>query len=92
MALFPLTSNVQEDFVLQLLAVDTDDTMDQVAAAAAHHSVGRRVADRPGQILRVRRQGSEDLLPRTMTVTEAALMPMECVEIVWQPATLAQTG
>ena len=47
MALFPLTSNFEEDFVLQLLAVDTDHTMDQVAAAAAHHSVGRRVADRP---------------------------------------------
>ena len=48
MALFPLTSNFEEDFVLQLLPVDTDHTMDEVAAAAAHHSVGRRVADRPG--------------------------------------------
>ena len=34
MALFPLTSNFEEDFVLQLLAVDTDNTMDEVAAAA----------------------------------------------------------
>jgi hypothetical protein len=45
--------------------------MDEVAAAAAHHSVGRRVKARPGQILRVRRQGSEELLPRTMKVADA---------------------
>ena len=38
MALFPLTSNFEEDFVLQLLPVDTEHTMDEVAAAAAHHS------------------------------------------------------
>lgn len=58
MALFPLTSNFEGDFVLQLLAIDTDNTMDEVAAAAAHHSVGRRVRARPDCILRVRRQGA----------------------------------
>lgn len=84
MALFPLTSNFQEDFVLQLLAVDTEHSMDEVAAAAAHHSVGRRVAPRPGQIMRVRRQGSEELLPRTMKVFESGLKPMECIEVVWE--------
>lgn len=84
MALFPLTSNFQEDFVLQLLAVDTENTMDEVAAAAAHHSVGRRVADRPGHIMRVRRQGSGELLPRDLRVREAGLKPMECIEVVWE--------
>jgi toluene monooxygenase system protein B len=84
MALFPLTSNFEEDFVLQLLPVDTDNTMDEVAAAAAHHSVGRRVAARPGHAMRVRRQGSDELLPRTMTVVEAGLLPMECIEVVWE--------
>ncbi len=34
MALYPLISNFQHDFVLQLLAVDTENTMDEVAAAA----------------------------------------------------------
>ncbi len=84
MALFPLTSNFEEDFVLQLLAVDTEHTMDEVAAAAAYHSVGRRVADRPGQVLRVRRQGSAEALPRGTTVAEAGFRPMECIEIVWE--------
>ncbi|EIJ36740.1 toluene-4-monooxygenase system B family protein [Thiothrix nivea] len=84
MALFPLTSNFEGDFVLQLVPVDTDNTMDEVAAAAAVHSVGRRVRDRPDHILRVRRQGSDEFLPRSMTVAEAGFMPTETVEIIWQ--------
>ena len=83
MALFPLTSNFQEDFVLQLLAVDTENSMDELAAAAAVHSVGRRVKARPG-VLRVRRQGTEEPFPRELKVGEAGLRPMECVEIYWE--------
>lgn len=86
MALFPLTSNFQEDFVLQLVAVDTDNNMDEVAAAAAVHSVGRRVKARPG-VLRVRRQGATDPLPRDLKVADAGLRPMECVEIYWEGTT-----
>ena len=84
MALFPLTSNFEGDFVLQLLPMDTENTMDEVAAAAAVHSVGRRVRARPGHILRVRRQDSTEFLPRTMKVVEAGFMPTETVEIIWQ--------
>jgi toluene monooxygenase system protein B len=84
MALFPLTSNFEEDFVLQLLAVDTENSMDEVAAAAAHHSVGRRVAARPGQTMRVRRQGSAEPFPRDLTVAGSGLRPMECIEVVWE--------
>ncbi|ABM93777.1 toluene-4-monooxygenase system B family protein [Methylibium petroleiphilum] len=87
MALFPLTSNFQGDFVLQLLPVDTEHTMDQVAAAAAHHSVGRRVASRPGNVMRVRRQGASEPFPRNTTVATSGLAPMECIEIVWEPST-----
>ena len=83
MAMFPLTSNFEGDFVLQLVAVDCESTMDEVAAAAAVHSVGRRVRARPGHILRVRRQGGE-FFPRSMRVSEAALLPTETVEIIWE--------
>lgn len=83
MALFPLTSNFQEDFVLQLLAVDTENSMDELAAAAAIHSVGRRVKARPGT-LRVRRQGAREPFPRDLKIGEAGLRPMECVEIFWE--------
>ena len=84
MALFPLTSNFEGDFVLQLVAVDTDNTMDEVASAAAHHSVNRRVADRPGHGLRVRRQGVKEPFPRTLKVGESGLHPMECIEVIWE--------
>lgn len=86
MAMFPLASNFEGDFLLQLLAVDSENTMDEVAAAAAVHSVGRRVRARPGHILRVRRQGG-DFIPRTMKVSEAGLKPTETVEIIWEAAT-----
>lgn len=86
MALFPLTSNFEGDFVLQLVAVDTDNTMDEVAAAAAIHSVGRRVRARPDCILRVRRQDATEFFPRTMKVADSGLKPTETVEIIWQPA------
>ncbi len=84
MALFPVTSNFEGDFVLQLVAVDTENTMDEVAAAAAHHSVNRRVADRPGHGLRVRRQGSKEPFPRNLKVSESGLKPMECIEVIWE--------
>ena len=73
MALFPITSNFEGDFVLQLVAVDTENTMDEVAAAAAVHSVGRRV-----------RQGAAEFFPRSMKLADAGLKPTETVEIIWE--------
>ncbi len=86
MALFPVSSNFEGDFVLQLVAVDSENTMDQVAAAAAVHSVGRRVRARPGCILRIRQQGSKEFFPRTMKVSESGLKPTETIEIIWETA------
>lgn len=86
MALFPLTSNFEGDFVLQLVAVDSENTMDEVAAAAAVHSVGRRVRARPDCILRIRPQGATQFLPRTMKVSESGLKPTETIEIIWESA------
>ncbi len=86
MALFPLSSNFEGDFVLQLVAVDSENSMDEVAAAAAVHSVGRRVRARPGSILRVRAQGAEAFFPRTLKVSESGLKPTETIEILWEKA------
>ncbi|MBL8350218.1 MAG: toluene-4-monooxygenase system B family protein [Burkholderiaceae bacterium] len=83
MALFPVISNFQYDFVLQLVAVDTDHSMDEVAAAAAHHSVGRRVAPQPGKVIRVRRQGSEIFYPRQAKLGETDIKPMEALEFIF---------
>lgn len=83
MALFPVISNFQYDFVLQLLPVDTDNTMDEVAAAAAHHSVGRRVRARPDKVVRVRRQGDESFFPRSQKLCDTGIKPMETLEFIF---------
>ncbi len=83
MALFPVISNFQHDFVLLLVPVDTENTMDEVAAAAAHHSVGRRVAPRPGKVVRVRRQGDTEFFPRTQKLKDTPIKPMECLEFIF---------
>ncbi|AFT90254.1 toluene-4-monooxygenase system B family protein [Paraburkholderia sabiae] len=83
MALFPVISNFQYDFVLQLVAVDTDNSMDEVAAAAAHHSVGRRVAPRPDKVIRVRRQDGEQFYPRDAKLAETDIKPMETLEFIF---------
>ncbi len=43
MAPFPIYGRFAGDFLPHLVAVDTDDTMDQVAEKVAVHSVDRRV-------------------------------------------------
>ncbi len=83
MALFPVISNFQYDFVLQLVPVDTENTMDEVAAAAAHHSVGRRVAPRPDKVIRVRRHGAEQFFERTAKLSETDIKPMESLEFIF---------
>ncbi|QHS11105.1 toluene-4-monooxygenase system B family protein [Sinimarinibacterium sp. NLF-5-8] len=83
MAQFPIISNFQYDFVLQLVSVDTENTMDEVAAAAAYHSVGRRVAPQPGKVVRVRRQGGETFWPRDVRLCETDIKPMESLEFIF---------
>ncbi|MDI9349825.1 MAG: toluene-4-monooxygenase system B family protein [Candidatus Symbiobacter sp.] len=83
MALFPIISNFQYDFVLQLVAVDTENTMDEIAAAAAHHSVGRRVKPQPDKIIRVRQQGAKDFFPRQAKLAETNIKPMESLEFIF---------
>lgn len=83
MALFPIISNFQHDFVLQLVPVDTENTMDQVAAAAAHHSVGRRVAPRPDKVVRIRKQDGTEFYPRTVKLCDTDIKPMETLEFIF---------
>ena len=63
MGIVPITLNFEGDFVLQLVAVDSENTMDEAAAAAAVHSAGG-ASGRVRNIMRVRRQGAEQLFRR----------------------------
>ena len=83
MALFPIHSNFERDFVVQLVPVDTEDTMDEVAAKCAHHSVNRRVQPQPDKILRVRHHQNGTIFPRDMKVADAGLRPTETLDILF---------
>jgi hypothetical protein len=48
MAVIPIYGRFVGDFAAHLVAVDTDDTIDQVAQKIASHAVGRRLPEQPG--------------------------------------------
>lgn len=83
MAMFPLGSNFEGDFVIQLVAVDDEATMDEVAAACAEHSVDRRVAAQPSKIMRVRQHTTGTVFPRSMRLKDAGLMPTETIDVIF---------
>ena len=80
----PLVVNFEADFVLQLLPVEEHFTMDQVAEAAAVHSLNRRVKPQPDKTLRVRVQDAETPLERDVTVAQAGLCEMETIEVYYE--------
>jgi toluene monooxygenase system protein B len=85
MAQIPLGSSFEGDFILKLVVVDEDDTMDVIAEKAAQHTAGRTVqAGAPG-ILRVRRQGEDHPFDREATPRGVGLGPLECIEVYHQP-------
>lgn len=84
MALIPLASNFDGDFVIKLLPVDTENTMDEVAAAASVNAIGIHIPEQPGRTIRVRRSGDSEPFPRTMTVAESGLGPTECIDLYYE--------
>jgi len=79
-----LAVNFESDFVLQLVPVESDFTMDQVAEAAAHHSLNRRVRPQPGRTLRVRLQDGAEPFGRETTVEQAGFQEMETIEVYYE--------
>ncbi|MFC7049973.1 toluene-4-monooxygenase system B family protein [Emcibacter nanhaiensis] len=84
MTMVPLVVNFEGDFVLQLVPVESSFTMDQVAEAAAHHSLNRRVKPREGGVLRVRIQDAEEPVDRSDTVEQAGFENMETIEVYYE--------
>ncbi|ROZ78064.1 toluene-4-monooxygenase system B family protein [Ramlibacter sp. WS9] len=86
MALFPVYGVFAGDFVPHLVAVDTEDTMDQVAAKIAVHSVGRRVPRPPGNAgYRVQIGGKTVANEQSLlqVLAETGLKPLEWVTVSW---------
>jgi hypothetical protein len=71
------------DFTAHLVAVDTEDTIDEVAAKIAAHTVGRRLPERLGA------EGFEVLTGgRTLTPTsrlkELSPRPLQWLDVRWR--------
>lgn len=86
MALFPIYGVFKGDFVPHLVAVDTDDTMDQVAAKIAVHSVGRRVPRGrvgAGYRIRIGERTVVNAQALSQVLAETGLKPLEWVTVDW---------
>jgi toluene-4-monooxygenase system protein B len=83
MALIPIYGRFVGDFTAHLVAVDTDDTIDEVAAKIAAHAVGRRLPEQPGA------QGFEVLaggrtLAPTSRLKDLAPKPLQWLDVRWK--------
>lgn len=76
----PINAKFQDDFVTQLVLVETTDTMDELAAKVAHHVVGRRVPARDADMA-VRYGGR--VIPSDVTVIDAGIEPLQNVYVGW---------
>lgn len=83
MAQMPITWSVEGDYEVRFVIVDTENTIDETAQAAAAYSIGRWVSEQPGKTLRVRIQGKTELLPRNGKVKEY-LSPWESIEVIFE--------
>ena len=88
MALFPITGRFVGDFVPHLVAVDTDDTIDQVAMKVAVHSVGHRVA-KPADFTGYDVLLNDELLPPSATLAcvmaERQVLPLQWFDVRFRP-------
>lgn len=80
MALFPITGLYVGDHIPHLVAVDTEDSMDTVAAKVAHHSVGKKVAPPAGGPVYDVFIGERKIDADT-TLGSLGIAPMEWVEV-----------
>lgn len=86
MALFPIYGVFKGDFVPHLVAVDTDDTMGQIAEKIAVHSVGRRVQARPGNLgysIEIADKPVNLQSPLSEVIAQTGLKPLQWVTVGW---------
>lgn len=79
--LVPLNAIFATDFVQILVPVTTANTMNEVAAAVAHHSEGRRVRAQPYPKVVIH---AGRTLPGSMTVAEAGIQPLDHVAVEYE--------
>jgi hypothetical protein len=83
MALIPVYGRFVGDFTAHLVAVDTEDTIDEVAAKIAVHAVGRRLPEKIGA------KGLEVLaggrtLAATSRLKDLSPRPLQWLDVRWK--------
>ena len=87
MSAFPILSRFQQDAHIKTVEIDPSQTMDEVAATCAFHSIDLHVADKPGRTLRVRPTTDDDSAqpwPRDLTVEKAGIRFYDCIDIYFE--------
>ncbi len=83
MALIPVYGRFIGDFTAHLVAVDTEDTIDEVASKIAVHAVGRRLPEEPlakGFEVLV---GGRVLAP-TSRLKDCSPRPLQWLDVRWK--------
>ncbi|MGA8436884.1 MAG: toluene-4-monooxygenase system B family protein [Candidatus Sulfotelmatobacter sp.] len=80
MAIVPLQAAFRGDFIVLLVPVDDQDTIEVVAQKVAYHVIRRRLPPRDAPI---RVQYNDRLLPGDLTVAQAGMAPMSFLEVFY---------
>jgi len=84
MPAFPILSRFQFDCHVKVVEAEPAQSIDDLAAACAYHSIGVHVKDQPGKILRVRPTTDSDDAepwPRDISVAEAGIKYFDSIDI-----------
>jgi toluene monooxygenase system protein B len=84
MPAFPILSRFQFDCHVKVVEAEPAQSIDDLAAACAYHSIGVHVKDQPGKILRVRPTTESDDAepwPRDISVAEAGIKYFDSIDI-----------
>lgn len=87
MVAFPILSRFQYDAHVKVVEIEPEQTIDEVAAACAHHSIGLHVKDQPGKGLRVRPTTEDDDAepwPGDMTVSDAGIKFYDPIDVYFE--------
>ena len=83
MALIPVYGRFVGDFTAHLVAVDTEDTIDEVAAKIAVHAVGRRLPEQIGAKSLEVLAGGRTLAP-TSRLKDMSPRPLQWLDVRWK--------
>lgn len=82
MVMVPIYGRFIGDFTAHLVAVDTEDTIADVAAKIAAHSVCRRLPAESGGSYEVLIDGR--VIPLEVRVTQLSLRPLHWIDVRWK--------